>query len=96
MAVSALTGDGIEHLRTVIRRALLTAPGVAILRLPLEDAELLRRAVAMPHQLARRFEDETVDLAMRADPRFLEEAGLDRYQVSAWRESGKEVADADL
>jgi GTP-binding protein HflX len=96
VAVSALTGEGIDGLRSVIRRALLTAPGVAILRLPLEEVELVRRAVAMPHQLARRFDAQTVDLAMRADPRFLEEAGLDSYRVSSWRESGKEVADADL
>ena len=68
--------------------ALLTAPGVAILRVPLEEAELVQRAVAMPHQLARRFEEDAVELAMRADPRFLVEAGLDGYQVSSWRSGG--------
>jgi len=88
VAVSALTGDGIGELRTVIRHALLTAPGVAILRVPLEEPELVRRAVAMPHQLARRFEDGTVELALRADSHFLVEAGLDGYRVSAWRGSG--------
>ena len=88
VAVSALTGEGIGELRSVIRRALLTAPGVAILRVPLEEAELVRRAVAMPHQLARRFEDGTVELALRADPRFLTEAGLDGYRVNAWRGGG--------
>jgi GTP-binding protein HflX len=86
--LSALTGAGIEELRSVIRGALLTAPGVAILRVPLEEAELVRRAVAMPHQLARRFEDGTVELALRADPRFLVEAGLDGYRVEAWRGGG--------
>jgi GTP-binding protein HflX len=88
VSVSALTGHGIGELRSVIRRALLTAPGVAILRVPLEEAELVRRAVAMPHQLARRFENGTVELALRADPRFLVEAGLDGYRVSAWRSGG--------
>jgi GTP-binding protein HflX len=88
VAVSALTGEGIGELRSVIRRALLTAPGVAILRVPLEEAELVRRAVAMPHQLARRFEDGTVELALRADPRFLVEAGLEGYRVDAWRGGG--------
>jgi len=88
VAVSALTGEGIDELRSVIRRALLTAPGVAILRVPLEEAELVRRAVAMPYQLARRFEDGTVELALRADPQFLVEAGLEGYRVDAWRGSG--------
>jgi GTP-binding protein HflX len=88
VAVSALSGQGIAELRSVIRGALLTAPGVAILRVPLEEAELVRRAVAMPHQLARRFDDGAVELALRADPRFLVEAGLDDYRVSAWRSGG--------
>jgi GTP-binding protein HflX len=90
VAVSALTGKGIEGLRSAIRRALLTAPGVAILRVPLEEAELVQRAVAMPHQLARRFEDGAVELAMRADPRFLAEAGFDDYLVSSWNGGGSE------
>jgi len=90
VAVSALTGDGIVQLRAVIRGALLTAPGVAILRVPLEEAELVRRAVSMPHQLARRFDDGTVELALRADPRFLVEAGLDAYQVNTWRGGGSD------
>ena len=90
VAVSALTGEGIDELRSVIRRALLTAPGVAILRVPLAEAELVQRAVAMPHQLAQRFEDGTVELAMRVDPRFLAEAGLDDYRVSTWKGGGSE------
>jgi GTP-binding protein HflX len=88
VAVSALTGEGIGRLRATIRDALLQAPGVAILRVPLEEAELVRRAVAMPHQLARRFEDGSVELALRADLRFLVEAGLDGYRVKAWRAGG--------
>jgi len=90
VAVSALKGDGIGELRSVIRGALLTAPGVAILRVPLEEAELVRRAVSMPHQLARRFDDGTVELALRVDPKFLVEAGLDGYQVRSWRGGGSD------
>jgi GTP-binding protein HflX len=90
VAVSALTGAGIGQLRAVIRGALLTAPGVAILRVPLEEAELVRRAVSMPHQLARRFGEGTVELAIRVDPRFLVEVGLDGYQVHSWRDGGSE------
>ena len=88
VAVSALKGDGIRELRSVIRSALLTAPGVAILRVPLEEAELVQRAVSLPHQLARRFDDGTVELALRVDPRFLVETGLEDYRVSSWRDSG--------
>jgi len=90
VAVSALTGDGIGQLRAAIRGTLLSAPGVAILRVPLEEAELVRRAVSMPHQLARRFDDGTVELALRVDPRFLVEAGLDGYQVPSWRGGGSD------
>ena len=74
----------------MIRSALLTAPGVAILRVPLGEAELVRRAVAMPHQLARRFDDGTFELALRVDPRFLVEAGLDVYKVDSWRGGGSD------
>jgi GTP-binding protein HflX len=90
VAVSALNGEGIDRLRSVIRRALLTAPGVAILRVPLEEPEMVRRAVGMPHQLARRFDDGSVELAMRVDSRFLADAGLDVYQVSSWGGGGCE------
>jgi GTP-binding protein HflX len=85
VAVSALTGQGIGELRSAIRDALMEAPGVAILSVPLEETELVRRAVEMPHQLARRFENGTVRLALRADPKFLVEAGLDGYRVEAWQ-----------
>ncbi len=90
VAVSALTGAGVDKLRSVIRRALLTAPGVAILRVPLEEAELVRRAVAMPQQLARSFDDGSVELAIRVDPRYLAETGLDAYRVSNWKGNGRE------
>ena len=80
IAVSATTGAGIEELRTVIRTALLAAPDVAILRVPLEEAEMVRRAVELPHQLAQRFDEDTVQLAMRADPKSLERAVGSRLQ----------------
>lgn len=83
-AVSAATGEGIEALKDAIRTALLSAPDVAILRVPLEKAELVRRAVALPHQLARRFEEASVQLAMRVDRRSLSENGLEPYRVRQW------------
>ena len=90
VAVSAVTGEAIADLKSAIRTILLSAPDVAILRVPLEEAELVRRAVSLPHQLARRFADEFVELAMRVDPKYLIEAGLDNYRVDHWGAVGEE------
>ena len=87
-AVSAATGAGIEGLRDATRAALLSAPDVAILRVPLEEAEMVRRAVDLPHQLAQRFEDDTVQLAMRAAPGSLSERGLEIYRIKCWEPAG--------
>jgi GTP-binding protein HflX len=82
--VSAVSGDGVADLRTAIRTKLLTGPDVAILRVPLEQAEMVQRAVNLPWQLARRYREETVELAMRVDPWRLVEAGLDDFRVAEW------------
>jgi len=84
VAVSARSGDGIANLRGAIRNRLLSGEGVAILRVPLEEAEVVQRAVNLPHQLARRYRRETVELAMRVDAWRLTESGLDDYRVSEW------------
>jgi len=84
VAVSAVTGTGVEELRRQLRERLLSAPDVAILEVPLERAELVQRAVNLPHQLARRFRREAVDLATRVDDARLRAAGLDRYRVPRW------------
>jgi GTP-binding protein HflX len=88
--VSALTGDGIADLCGVIRRAVLSAPGISILRVPLEEADSVRRAVALPHQLARRFDDTAVELAMRVQVSFLIESDLARFRIGAWPDGGSE------
>jgi GTP-binding protein HflX len=82
--VSAVTGKGIDGLREAIRGALLSSPGVAFLRVPLDQSEMVERAVKLPHQLARRFHERSVELAMRIDGRRLTEAGLDVFRVSEW------------
>jgi GTP-binding protein HflX len=84
VSLSAVTGTGIAELKTVIRSTVLSAPDVAILRVPLDEAELVQRAVSLPHQLACRFENGSVELAMRVDPHFLVDAGLDGYRVGYW------------
>jgi len=83
--VSATTGEGVEGLRETIREALLGAPGVAFLRVPLDQNEMVERAVKLPHQLARRFHDRSVELAMRIDGRRLTDAGLDAFRVWEWQ-----------
>lgn len=86
--VSAVSGEGVADLRSAIRSTLLSGPGVAILRLPLDQAEMVQRAVNLPHQLARRYREETVELAMRVDEWRLVESGLDGFRVAEWGQAG--------
>jgi GTPase len=90
VSVSAVSGEGIVDLRSAIRTTLLSGSGVAILRVPLDQAEMVQRAVNLPHQLARRFCDETVELAMRVDEWRLVESGLDVFRVAEWGREGGE------
>jgi GTP-binding protein HflX len=90
VAVSALTGEGIAELRRVIRRAVLSAPGISILRVPLAEADSVRRAVALPHQLAQRFDDNAVELAMRVHVNSLIESDLDQFRIGAWPDGSSE------
>ena len=83
--VSAITGFGIDELRIEVRRSLLAGPDVRFLRVPLEQAEAVERAVKMPHQLAQRFDEKVLEMAMRIDLRSLTEAGLDEFVVGEWR-----------
>ena len=84
LAVSAISGFGLVRLRKEIRRWLLASPGVAVLQIPLERPEMVQRAVAMPHQLARRFRKDILELALRADEAHLRQAGLDDFRVEGW------------
>jgi GTP-binding protein HflX len=84
VSVSAATGAGVAELRAAIRRALLGGDGVAVLEIPLEDPGAVQRAVNLPHQLARRFRGETLELALRIDGARLVDAGLDSYRVAEW------------
>ena len=96
VAVSAASGDGIDRLRAVMRDKLLTGPEVAILNIPLEEARIVQKAVNLPHQLARRYRDESVELAMRVDAWRLAELGLDDYRVAHWGGGGEGGDDAGL
>lgn len=82
--VSAVTGAGVDDLRQLLRERLLAAPGVSVLRIPLARGEIVQRAFGLPHQLARRFHAETVELATRVDPERLRASGLETYLVAGW------------
>lgn len=84
IAVSALTGAGLEELQELARRTLLAASDVAFLRVPLEQPEAVEKAVKLPHQLAQRFDDHSLEVAMRVDSKRLSEAGLEEFLVSSW------------
>jgi len=83
-AVSAVDGAGLDELRTLARRTVLGAPDVAFLRVPLERADAVERAVNLPHQLAQRFDDHSLEVAIRVDRRLLSEADLDGFLVPEW------------
>jgi GTP-binding protein HflX len=87
VAVSATTGGGLEELRRLARAEMLSAPGVTILRVPLDQTEAVQRAVRLPHQLAQRFDADTLELAMRVDGKQVSAAGLDPFRVDAWEPS---------
>ncbi len=84
VAVSAATGEGLGDLRSAIRSTLLSAPGVAILRVPLDEAEMVQRAGNLPHQLARRYRDKYVEVAVQIDEWRLAESDLDHFRVAEW------------
>jgi len=84
VAVSATAGQGLDELRRAARRALLAAPGVTFLSIPLDQTDAVQRAVRLPHRLAQRFGGRTLELAMRVDGRQLSKAGLDPFRVAGW------------
>lgn len=83
-AVSAITGHGLEELQELARHTLLSAPDVSFLRVPLERAEAVEKAVNLPHQLARRFDERSLEMAMRVNGGRLSQIGLDEYLVPSW------------
>ncbi len=82
--VSAATGAGVDSLLVELRRRLLNADGVTTVRVPIDQPEMVERALALPHQVARRFDDQAVSVAARVDAAGLATLGLDRYCVPSW------------
>jgi 50S ribosomal subunit-associated GTPase HflX len=89
--VSATTGEGIGALLASVRQRLLHSRGVVILRVPLDRPEEVQRAVNLPHQLARRFRDDVVEVAVRATSERLAEEGLGPFRVEAWKPTDSPV-----
>lgn len=88
LSVSAVTGEGLEGFREHLRNRVLSAPGVIVMRVPLEENTAVERAVALPSQLARRFTAGHLDLAVRSDPERVRDAGLDDFRVDRWEDDG--------
>ena len=86
--MSARTGHGIEQLCAVARSLLLRSPEVSILRIPLEEAAMVERAIGLPHRVAQRYRGQSLELAVRARADRLEETGLDIYRISEWDAAG--------
>jgi len=82
--VSATTGEGVDTLLGELRRRLLNADGVATLRVPIDEPEMVERALALPHQVARRFGEQVLAVAVRVDAASLAAVGLEDYRVASW------------
>ncbi len=86
LAVSAVTGEGLAPFKEHLRSRMLSSPGVLVIRVPLEENRAVERAVALRGQVARRFEGDHLNLAVRSDPERLREAGLEEFRVEGWDE----------
>lgn len=84
IGVSATAGTGMRELKKTVRHRLVGAPGVVVLRVPLEDNDAVKRAVDLPHQVALRFESEWVNVAVRSDDDRLRRVDLCDFRVEGW------------
>ncbi|MCD4749295.1 MAG: GTPase HflX [Thermoanaerobaculales bacterium] len=84
LRLSAASGEGLAQFRNEVRVRLMASPGVVVLRVPLEQPEMVQRAVALPHQIARRFRQEFLDLAVRADESLIRREGLGTFLAEGW------------
>ncbi|MCK5378244.1 MAG: GTPase HflX [Acidobacteria bacterium] len=87
LAVSAVTGEGLELFREHLRNRVLSSPGMLVVRVPLKENRAIEKAVALPSQVARRFTGDYLDLAVRTDVERLRKAGLEDYRVERWVDS---------
>lgn len=65
VAISALTGQGLDSLRSKLRSAVLSQPGIEVLRFPATGGEELQKALREETVIARRFSDTGIELVVR-------------------------------
>lgn len=88
VAVSALTGAGLDALREKVGGTLLGSGDVQMVRIPLHAGEAVQHALGSPALVARRFDRQDVTVALRTDREGLEALNLGRYRTAHWREKG--------
>jgi GTP-binding protein HflX len=65
VVVSALTGKGVDELRARLRSAVLSQPGIEVLRFPAAGGAELERALKEETVVARRFAPSGIELVVR-------------------------------
>ncbi len=65
VAISALTGQGLDALRSALSAAVLAQPGLEVLRFPAEGGEALQRALRDEIVVARRYSEAGIELVVR-------------------------------
>jgi GTP-binding protein HflX len=65
VAISALTGRGLDRLRSELRSAVLSQPGIEVLRFPAAGGEELQHALREETVIARRFSESGIELVVR-------------------------------
>ena len=65
VAISALTGRGLDRLRSELRSAVLSQPGIEVLSFPASGGEALQHALQEETVIARRFSDAGIELVVR-------------------------------
>jgi GTP-binding protein HflX len=65
VVVSALTGKGVDELRARLRSAVLSQPGIEVLRFPAAGGAELQRALREETVVARRFAPSGIELVVR-------------------------------
>ena len=65
VAISALTGEGLDELRAALAAAVLAQPGLEVLRFPVEGGQALQRALREEIVVARRFSAAGIELVVR-------------------------------
>jgi GTP-binding protein HflX len=65
VVISALTGQGVDDLRSWLRATVLSQPGIEVLRFPAEGGEALQRALQEETVVARRYSEAGIELVVR-------------------------------